>query len=140
VICYFDTSALVALLVEEPGSESAASTWLAADRVASVRLVYPEARAALARARRDGRISATDLRFAVGELDTRLDQLEVVDITESLARRAGDLAETHQLRGYDAVHLAAADLLRDDDLVLVSGDGPLLGAASALGLAVARTR
>jgi hypothetical protein len=29
-----------------------------------------------------------------------------VDVTESLVRRAGDLAERQRLRGFDALHLA----------------------------------
>jgi len=46
VIAYFDTSAVVPLLVDEPGSSTAATLWDRADRVVSVRLVYAEARAA----------------------------------------------------------------------------------------------
>jgi hypothetical protein len=43
----------------------------------------------------------------------------------------------HGLRGYDAVHLAAADRIRDPDVVVVAGDHALLDAASAEGLAIA---
>ncbi|MGH9189910.1 MAG: hypothetical protein ACRD0Q_07760 [Acidimicrobiales bacterium] len=44
------------------------------------------------------------------------------------------------LRGYDAVHLAAADRLRDPDLVVVAGDAALLSAAEAEGMATAAVR
>ena len=54
-------------------------------------------------------------------------------------RRAGDLADQLGVRGYDAVHLAAAETLADPDLVVVAGDSRLCDAATALGLAVART-
>jgi hypothetical protein len=37
-----DTSAVVPLLIAEPGSARAASLWDGADRVVSVRLIYPE--------------------------------------------------------------------------------------------------
>lgn len=40
-------------------------------------------------------------------------------------------------RSYDAVHLAAAETLRDPDLVVVAGDTALLAAARAAGLATA---
>jgi predicted nucleic acid-binding protein len=137
VIAYFDTSAVVPLLVAETGSARAASLWDGADRVVSVRLVYPEGRAALAQAHRLGRLTGRQLRDAVAEFDSRYDELDLVDIDDALARRAGDLAEAHGLRGYDAVHLAAADRVRDPDLVVVAGDGALLDAATSDGMMVA---
>jgi predicted nucleic acid-binding protein len=137
VIAYFDTSALIPLLITEDGSSRARHLWEAADRVVSARLIYPEARAALAQARRLDRLTGRQLRSAVRELDDRYEQLDLVDLDDTLARRGGELAEAHGLRGYDAVHLAAAERLRDPDLVLVAGDGALLGAAAATGLATA---
>lgn len=137
MIGYFDTSALVPLLVAEPGSARAALLWDGADRVASARLVYPEARAALAQAHRMGRLTIRQLAEAVGELEDLLMQLDLVELDEQLARRAGDLAERRGLRGYDAVHLAAADRLNDPDLVVVAGDRALLDAVRAEGISVA---
>jgi predicted nucleic acid-binding protein len=137
VIAYFDTSAVMPLLITEPGSDRAASLWDGADRVVSVRLVYPEARAALAQAERLGRLTARQLRDAVTEFDALFEQIDLVEVDDILARRAGELAEARQLRGYDAVHLAAADRVRDPSVVVVAGDGALLAAAAAEGMAVA---
>jgi predicted nucleic acid-binding protein len=137
VIAYFDTSALIPLLVAEVGSATAASLWDGADRVVSVRLLYPEARAALAQARRLGRLTPRQLTEAVTGLDARLGELDLVEIDEQLAFRAGALAEAHGLRGYDAVHLAAASRVRDPSLVVVAGDRALLDAASSEGMAIA---
>ena len=53
---YFDTSAVVPLVIEEPSSIVASRLWDEADRVVSSRLVYAEGRAALAMARRLDRI------------------------------------------------------------------------------------
>jgi hypothetical protein len=50
------------------------------------------------------------------------------------------LAEARQLRGYDAVHLAAADRVHDPDVVVVAGDGALLDAATAEGMKAAKLR
>jgi predicted nucleic acid-binding protein len=99
--------------------------------------VYPEARAALAQARREGRIAARQLRPAVRALDGFYLQLDVVEVDEALAHDAGELADAHALRGYDAVHLAAAQRLEDAELVLAAGDRALLGAANRLGLSTA---
>ena len=137
MIAYFDTSALIPLVIEEPTSESAARLWDGAGRVASVRLVYPEARAALAQAHRMGRLGSRQLRAAVSGLDSLDRQLDHVELTAPLAARAGQLAEEYELRGYDAVHLAAVELIADEDLVVVAGDQDLRSAVHALGLATA---
>ena len=134
MIAYFDTSALIPLLVDEPGSAAASDFWDRALRVVSVRLVRVEARAALAQSARIDRISRAQLRAFVRELDELLDQLDLVDVDEELVRNAADLAESYSLRAYDAVHLAAALTAATDELV-VAGDRALLSAASEAGLA-----
>jgi uncharacterized protein len=137
VIAYFDTSALVPLLIAEPGSARAASLWDGADRIVSVRLIYPETRAALAQAERLGRLTRRQLRDAVTEFDSLFEEIDLVEVDDALARRAGELAEVRQLRGDDAVHLAAADRVRDPNVVVIAGDGALLDAATAEGMTVA---
>ena len=137
MIAYFDTSAVVPLLIAEPGSARAASLWDSADRIVSIRLVYPETRAALAQAERLGRLTARQLRDAVTGFDSLFEEIDIVEVDDALARRAGELAEVRQLRGYDAVHLAAADRVRDPNVVVIAGDGALLDAATAEGMAVA---
>jgi predicted nucleic acid-binding protein len=137
MIAYFDTSALIPLLIEEPTSATAAQLWDGAGRVASVRLLYPEARAALAQAHRMGRLGSRQLRSAVSGLESLDRQLDHIELTAPLAGRAGQLAEEYELRGYDAVHLAAVELIADEDLVVVAGDQDLKSAAHALGLATA---
>ncbi|MGC2191617.1 MAG: type II toxin-antitoxin system VapC family toxin [Candidatus Dormiibacterota bacterium] len=139
MIAYFDTSAVIPLLVQESGSQRARLLWAEADRVVGVRLVYVEGRAALAMACRGGRISRSSLRTAVAGLGRLYRQMDLVEASQTIVHRAGVLAEAHSLRGYDAVHLAAAEALGVQETVLVAGDGALCEAAVALGLAVART-
>ncbi len=139
MIAYFDTSAFIPLIVEEPGSEAAGRLWDDADHLVTVRLLYVEARAAVAQAERTGRVTRRQLPRLVADVDSLYAQLDHLDVDEILVRRAGELAQQVGLRGYDAVHLAGAERLRDRELVLVAGDGPLLDAATELGLAVART-
>ena len=137
MIAYFDTSALIPLIVEEPASEAVAVFWDGAARVASVRLLYPEARAALAQGHRMGRLTSAQLRIAVNHLDGLDRRIDQVEVTARLAMRAGVLAEEAALRGYDAVHLAAAESIGDAELVMVTGDQALRSAAASLGLATA---
>ena len=136
---YFDTPALVSLLIDEPGTAAAGAAWDDADRVVSVRLAHVEARAALAQAARLGRISPAQHRGSVAELERLLEQVEVVGIDDELVRAAGELAERHALRAYDAVHLGAALTVNDQRFVFVAGDRALLSAATVEGLATTAT-
>lgn len=137
MIVYFDTSALIPLLVEEAGSAVAGRLWDEADHVVSSRLAYAEARAALAQARRSDRISSGSLRRAVADLDVLVRDLNAVEVGEAIVRRAGELAELLALRGYDAVHLSSAESLADPDVVLAAGDRYVLRAAGELRIATA---
>ena len=139
MIAYFDTSALIPLLIEEPGSARAGRIWDVAEHVTSVRLVYTEARAALAQAARLGRLATQDLVPAIDELADLYQQLDLLEIDDRLVRYAGELAQQHGLRGYDAIHLAAAERVRSATSILVAGDRDLCAAAGQLGMAVART-
>ena len=139
MILFLDTSAFIPLVVAEPGSVVARRLWDYATRVVACRLLYVEAAAALAMAYRMGRLDRPAHRLARQALEELHGALDLVEVSRSLVLRAADLAESLGLRGYDAVHCAAADLLADDDLVVASGDSEVLSACSTLGLAVADT-
>jgi predicted nucleic acid-binding protein len=112
VILYLDTSALVKLFVNEPHSDRVLRAASEARLVTTHAIAYVEACAAFARLaserRRKGLLST--LRRA---LDQQWPGWEIVGVTESLVRRAADLAGNHLLRGYDSPHLAAAESVHD---------------------------
>ena len=135
MIAYFDTSALIPLLIDEPLSKLAERVWQRASWVASARVSYVEARSGLARACRMERISPPELREAVQGLKTLHRQMHQVEITADLVEEAGHLAQELALRAYDAIHLAAAASLDIGDLVVVTGDRQLAASAQTLGLA-----
>jgi predicted nucleic acid-binding protein len=139
VICYFDTSAVVPLLVAEPSSEFCRSLWDDADDVVTTRLLYAETAAALAQALRLGRLTEQNHHSALRILDQMWAEFDIVEIDDDVVRRAARLAHSCALRGYDAVHCAAAEQLYEDDLVVASGDKKFLEACSALGMATADT-
>jgi predicted nucleic acid-binding protein len=139
VIVYFGTSAFVPLLVTEPGTSLARELWDSADDVVTTRLLYVEAAAALARARRMGRITAPDHRMAVDSLDELWRDFRIIEIDEVVIRRAAELADRYALRGYDAVHCASAERIDAADLVVASGDKDVLTACAELALATALT-
>lgn len=76
------------------------------------------------------------LRGAVRAIDDLYAELHVVGIDGTLAQSAGELAELHGLRGYDAVHLASAISVQDAGLVTVTWDRDLADAVVACGYAV----
>lgn len=139
MIAYFDTSALIPLVVGEPASSTCSRLWNEATRVVSTRLIYPEARAALAQAQRMNRLTVMELEQAVDELDAIALEISYIEVSAELVASAGDLAQTHGLRGYDAVHLASAVLVNDEELALVTGDHELAAAAQSIGMSVALT-
>jgi predicted nucleic acid-binding protein len=121
---------LIKLVFDEPGSDIAAELWDRAEVVAASQLIYPEARAAAAAAQRVGRIDARTLRRAVRTIDQLCGELDVIGLDATLARAAGELAERHALRGYDAVHLASATAIDDPSLVMATWDRDLAAAAA----------
>ncbi len=135
MIGYLDTSALVPLLVAEPASAACRRFWDDADAVAACRLLYVEAAAALAQAQRMNRLDVRGHGRACDLLDRLWAELDVIEIDQPLVALAAERARSHALRGYDAVHCAAAEQLADDDLVAASGDKRLLAAWSDLGVA-----
>jgi predicted nucleic acid-binding protein len=123
-------------VIVEPGSDLVAELWGTPLRAASSILCYPEGRAALAAARRGRRLSAPGYARAREEFESLQSELMLVGTDGPLARRAGELAEEYELRGYDAVHLASA-LALGADATLVTWDRSLARAAVQNGCAVA---
>lgn len=136
MITYFDTSILIKLLIDDeayrPESERLR---LDSDYVVCAEIGSVEARAALAAARRHGRLNAGALRTAKDQLELLWEQVSIAVVDTALVRAAGDLAERDGLRGCDAVHLAAA--IRGHVTVVASADRRLAEAARRRGFAVA---
>ena len=104
---YLDTSSLVKLYVTESGSDEIRDLVLEANVVATSAIAYPEARAALARRRRERALSAAAFASAKRALESDWRQYLAIEVTMSLCLRAGELAEQYRLRGYDSVHVAS---------------------------------
>ena len=104
---YLDTSSLVKLYVVEPGSTTVHDHVGSADLVATSSIAYTEARAGLARRRRERALTPAAFVAAKKALDKDWPTYLSVEVTPSLCREAGELAERYRLRAYDSVHLAA---------------------------------
>lgn len=136
MIGYLDTSAFVPLLIDEPTSTACRRFWDDADVIVSSRLLYVETAAALAVARRLGRLTANQHRQCLRRMDRMWTAVDVIEPDEQVVSRGAALAHPLALRGYDAVHCASAEQLDDDDVVAASGDRRLLTAWLGLGVAI----
>lgn len=136
-IVYFDSSALVKLVLDETGSELAAQLWNGCDAALSSRLAYPEVRAALGAAARRGDLSESQVAVAATEWEIFWASMRPVELTAHVERSAGELASLHHLRGADAVHLASAVAVGQGGLIVAAWDRRLHAGVIAAGLSVA---
>lgn len=128
---YLDTSALVKLYAEEEKREVVFEAVDSSETVATSTVAYAEARAALARRHREGELDEEGHRRAVERLDQEWRGYERLAVSNLVAHRAGELAEIHALRGFDAVHLASALRLaeRFEGMSFLAFDDRLVAAA-----------
>jgi predicted nucleic acid-binding protein len=108
VIAYLDASALVKRYVAERGSRETIDLTSEAEIVATSVVSRVEVAAALAKAARMRVLSAAAARRAQRVFTGEWTDFARISISEGLVERATTLAWDHALRGYDAVHLAAA--------------------------------
>ena len=139
-LVYFDSSALMKLLVAEDDSDLAVRLWDGCDDALSSRLAYPEVRAGLAALHRNGQLRRADLVRAEVAWDEYWATMRPVDLSVEVEQAAGGLAVEHALRGADAVHLASALAIADAGVVLAVWDRRLHAGAKAAGLTVAPDR
>jgi hypothetical protein len=139
-LAYFDTSALIKLFINEPGSSTANQAWKSATHLVAARITYAEARAALAAAARipQRQFSGQDHAQAKDLLEQTWQRMIKINITDSIVHTAGELAEQHALRGYDAVHLACVVHTTAD--ALVCADSALITAAQKRGIGIIDAR
>ncbi len=134
---YFDSSAFVKLVVEEEGSDLAASLWDGCDAAVSSRLAFPEVRAALAAAGRLRRLTPAQQSRAEVAWDDFWAATRAVELTQQVTTHAGQLAGQHALRGADAVHLASLLAVGAADTILAVWDQRLRAGAQAAGVQLA---
>jgi len=141
---YLDTSALVKGYADETGSK-----WMRdlldtpqTHSFYTVRLAGPEMIAALYRKVRIRELSRSIAARLARDFKTDWKRrYRILEIDAEIGNRAMELAEKHSLRGYDAVHLAAASLLHETrreahllDIIFLAADDDLLQAAKTEGL------
>ena len=125
-LAYVDASAIVRLVLDEPGSEPMMRWFVESERVVVSVVGIIETRRAVGRHEHD-----------IAHLDAVLETFVTVELDSVVARRAALLAPS-TLRTLDAIHLATAIALGPELDAFVTYDDRLADAARAVGLPVVR--
>jgi predicted nucleic acid-binding protein len=136
LIIYLDTSSLVKLYVEEAHATLVREWADDAEFMATCRVALPETISALDRRFRNGDFSKQDYELLTDGFQKDWLNFVVLDFDEI---EAGRLVRKYGLRGFDAVHLSSAKMIKRDASVALffsSFDEKLNKAAMAEGLEV----
>jgi predicted nucleic acid-binding protein len=143
---FFDSSAVVKRYIQETGSLWVGNLFDPAlnNEIFLASVTPIEVVAAITRRGLGGSIPSADAALACGNFQADWQgDYQTVELTEGVIRRAVKMAETHGLRGYDAVQLAAALEVNAlcvanglAEVIFVSGDNELNRVALKEGLVV----
>jgi uncharacterized protein len=138
VILYLDASALVKRYIEEKASQDV-NTWIeTADMVVTGLLSRVEVAAAVALAGRMKLITPDETLAALGQFRSEWESFHRLPITENTVVRGDALAVEHNLRGYDATHLACALIWQETlgmPVTMASFDNQLIEVARGIQMA-----
>ncbi len=137
MIVYLHASALVKRYVTESGSPEVGDLIAEAAVVGTTILSRVEVAAALAKAARMKLLARRDAASALRIFNSEWEAFVRLQMTEVVVSRAASLAWEHDLRGYDAAHLASALFWQNmlgEPVTVASYDHQLWDAANASGL------
>jgi uncharacterized protein with PIN domain len=86
MILYLDTSALVKLYVEEPGSRAVRALLERAQVVSTSRVAYVEMRAGLARKLRQGELREKEYKHILSDFEKDWKDYFVIEVSEGVAK------------------------------------------------------
>ena len=137
-VVYFDASALVKLVLHEPGSALASALYNRADVVVTSRISDVEVRAALAAGQRAGLLDTVGHADAVASWERLWPSLAVVEVGDKVSRHAAELLASSAvpLRAGDAMHVASALALAHPETVVAAWDEHVAEAARERALTV----
>lgn len=135
MIAYLDASVVLRLVL---GERDALSEWPGVVRAVASTLTEVECLRTIDRLARRGLLDEQDVAARRGAVFRLLEECDMVDLSRSIMRRAGEPFPT-PLGTLDAIHLTSALAWRDASdatLVLATHDRELATAARAVGLVV----
>jgi predicted nucleic acid-binding protein len=107
---YLDSNALVSLYANDnPNDAVLTSKAIAqASEIVTSPITYSEVRVAFKGLHHNKRITKREYLQAVQDFDRDWSTIQTLDVNDAMALLAGALADTHLLKGCDAIHVATA--------------------------------
>jgi len=137
MIVYLDASALVKRYIAEDGSPEVNALITRADSTVTNLISRAEVAAGIMRASRMEIISREDALQAMKVFRSEWENLQRLPVTEAIVARADSLVSNYDVRGYDAVHLAAALIWQEaivETITMATYDHNLWNVARKAGL------
>ena len=139
MILYLDSSAYIKNYLKEAGRKQVMELMEASGIIASHEVAFVEISAAFERAYREQRLNAEQLRQAHLQFNEDWPSTLVIATNDRLLKDAVGLVRQFPLKAYDAMHLAAARALQQEnnaEIVFACFDGQLNRAARQAGFTV----
>ena len=135
-LVYFDSSALLSVLRDEPSTALMSALWDRADAVVASRLADAEVRAVLRAGELSGRLTQAAYEQASATWQGMWPALRKVEVTAAVADHAASLATDHGLRAGDGIQLASILLLGEAAPIVAVTDSRLAEVVATKGLRV----
>ncbi len=139
MILYLDTSALVKRYFREPFSDEVVLRWKAATEIVISSVAYAEALASFYRKKRETGLKEAVARKVIEAFRLDWKSFIRIEVNEELDTYLDRALERYPLRGFDAIHLASAVLVREglkEDILFVCFDQVLARAARKEGFEI----
>lgn len=114
MIAYFDSSSIVKWFFDEVHMDLSRDIRDRAEVCFTSLLAYPEVLSAINRAWRAGRCLKSEMEIVRGEFLRIWPDFIWIRVDEKLMYQSGQLIFSHGLKGFDAIHLASAILLKEE--------------------------
>ena len=137
MIIYLDSSAIIKRYIDEAGTSAVNSLFAETNGIGTNLVARAEVAAGLMRAARINIISRDDALSAMEKFRSEWENYQRLSVTEATVFRADDLVIKYDLRGYDAIHLAAAVIWQEvigETITLATFDQKLWVAANEYGM------
>lgn len=140
MITYFDSSSIIKWFFDEPYMELSRDVKNKTTKAFTSFISFPEVISAINRACNDGRCLKSEMETVRDEFVRIWPNFILIKLNEHLIQKAGQLIFKHNLRGFDAIHLSTALLLKEEgnkiDIFFSSFDRNLNRAAYKEGLLI----
>ncbi|MCF8084311.1 MAG: type II toxin-antitoxin system VapC family toxin [Deltaproteobacteria bacterium] len=137
MILYLDTSALVKRYFLEPYTDDIISKWKSAHQIVTSFVTYAETMASIYRKKREARLQKSVIRSIEESFYQDWLSFVRVEVNDDLNEYISHLVQAYPLRGFDAVHLASAMVVREripHGFVFACFDSSLVRAARSEGM------